>query len=123
VDRPALIYDGDCAFCTRAAQLARRLLPAGCAVAPWQATDLASIGVAAARAQREVLWVAPSGRTVGGARAVAAALRAAGGLWVVPGVLLRLPPLAWIASGVYRLVAANRGRLPGGTAACDRRSP
>ncbi|MGY1705756.1 thiol-disulfide oxidoreductase DCC family protein [Geodermatophilus sp. SYSU D00697] len=115
---PALVYDGDCGFCTRAAQVARRILPRDCAVTPWQLTDLASIGVTSERAQREVLWVSRSGRVSGGARAVADALRAAGGPWTLLGVALRVPPLSWVADGVYRLVAANRMRLPGGTAAC-----
>jgi predicted DCC family thiol-disulfide oxidoreductase YuxK len=29
-----------------------------------------------------------------------------------------LPPFSWLAEGVYRVVAANRQRLPGGTPAC-----
>ena len=116
--RPALVYDGDCGFCTRAAQRARRILPRDCAVTPWQGTDLASIGVTPARAQREVLWVSRSGEVSGGAPAVAEVLRTAGGLWVFLGLALRVPPLSWAAHGVYRVVAANRMRLPGGTAAC-----
>jgi predicted DCC family thiol-disulfide oxidoreductase YuxK len=115
---PVLVYDGDCGFCTRAAAVARRLLPRDCAVTPWQATDLAALGLTPARAQREVLWVSRTGRVTGGARAVAEALRAAGGLWAVLGVALRVPPLSRAAQGVYRLVAANRMRLPGGTASC-----
>ena len=121
--RPALVYDGDCGFCTRAAQVARRILPRDCAVTPWQGTDLASIGVTPARAQREVLWVSRSGEVSGGAPAVAEALRTAGGLWVVLGLALRVPPLSWAALGVYRVVAANRMRLPGGTAACALPTP
>jgi predicted DCC family thiol-disulfide oxidoreductase YuxK len=54
----------------------------------------------------------------GGARAVAGALRAAGGSWAVLGAVLSVPPVSWVAQGVYRVVAANRYRLPGGTAAC-----
>jgi predicted DCC family thiol-disulfide oxidoreductase YuxK len=118
VREPVLVYDGDCGFCTRAAAVARRLLPPGCAVTPWHATDLVSLGVTAARARREVLWVSRTGRVTGGARAVAEALRAAGGLWATLGIALRVPPLSWAAQGVYRLVAANRMRLPGRTAAC-----
>jgi predicted DCC family thiol-disulfide oxidoreductase YuxK len=118
MSRPVLVYDGDCGFCTRAADVARRILPPDTSVTPWQATDLAALGVTAVRARREVLWVSRSGRVDGGARAVAVALRAAGGLWTVLGVALLVPPLSWAARAVYRLVAANRMRLPGGTAAC-----
>jgi predicted DCC family thiol-disulfide oxidoreductase YuxK len=118
VQGPTLVFDGDCGFCTRSADFARRLLPDACRVASWQTTDLDSIGVTSARAQREVLWISDSGAVVGGARAVAAALRAAGGLWALLGLLLLVPPLSWLAQAVYRVVAANRMRLPGGTATC-----
>ena len=118
MQRPALIYDGDCGFCTRSASLARRVLPADCAVVPWQGADLAAVGATAERAQSEVLWVPRTGDVVGGARAVAAALRSAGPGWAVLGRLLQLPPVDRLADAVYRAVAANRMRLPGGTAAC-----
>jgi predicted DCC family thiol-disulfide oxidoreductase YuxK len=118
MSRPTLVYDGDCGFCTLAAERARRLLPPDCAVTAWQVTDLASLGVTRARARREVLWVSRSGQVAGGARAVAEALRTAGGPWALLGLVLRLPPLSWAAQAVYRVVAANRTRLPGGTAAC-----
>jgi predicted DCC family thiol-disulfide oxidoreductase YuxK len=104
VQRPALVYDGDCAFCTRSAAVARRVLPADCAVVPWQGADLASVGTTAERAQQEVLWVPRTGDVVGGARAVAAALCAAGSGWALLGRLLQLPPGP----------GAGRPGLPGG---------
>ena len=55
MQRPALVFDGDCGFCTRSAAVARRVLPADCAVVPWQGADLASVGTTAERAQQEVL--------------------------------------------------------------------
>jgi predicted DCC family thiol-disulfide oxidoreductase YuxK len=118
VPRAALIFDGDCAFCTRSSEVARRLLPADCDVLPWQAYDLTAIGVTAERAQHEVLWIGRDGAVAGGARAVAQALRTASGAWAVLGVVLSVPPVSWLAQGAYRVVAANRYRLPGGTAAC-----
>ena len=113
-----LVFDGDCAFCTSAVGVARRLLPAEVAVVAWQFADLAALGVTVERAQQEVLWVDPDGAVSGGAAAVARLLRAAGPPWSVLGVLIGLPPLRWVAPPVYRLVAANRHRLPGGTPAC-----
>ena len=118
MQRPALVFDGDCAFCSRSAALARRVLPADCLVVPWQQVDLASAGISAERAQSEVLWVARDGEVTGGAPAVARALRAAGGLWALLGLVLSVPPISWLAPPVYRLVAVNRYRLPGGTPAC-----
>jgi predicted DCC family thiol-disulfide oxidoreductase YuxK len=118
VPAPTLVFDGDCAFCTRSAEVARRLLPADVRVEPWQLLDLAALGTTAARAQHEVLWIGRDGGVTGGAAAVAGALRAAGLPWSPIGVLLSLPPLRWVAPVVYRLIADNRYRLPGGTAAC-----
>lgn len=118
VQRPALVFDGDCGFCTRSAGVARRVLPAGFAVVPWQEVDLAAVGTTAARARQEVLWVPRTGEVVGGAGAVAAALRAAGSGWPLLGRLLQLPLVDRLADAVYRAVAANRMRLPGGTPAC-----
>ena len=118
VPTPTLVFDGDCAFCTSAVGVARRVLPTGVTVVAWQFADLAALGVTAERAQQEVLWVDGDGAVSGGAAAVTRLLRAAGLPWSVLGVLISLPPLRWVAPPVYRLVAANRHRLPGGTPAC-----
>jgi predicted DCC family thiol-disulfide oxidoreductase YuxK len=119
----ALVYDGDCAFCSRCATVARRLLPPGVLVVAWQGYDLAAAGVTEQRAQHEALWIGPDGAVAGGAPAVARALRAAGGPWALAGAVLAVPPVSWLARGVYRSVAANRYRLPGGTAACRLKDP
>ena len=115
---PTLVFDGDCAFCTSTVDVARRLLPAEVTVVPWQFADLAALGTTAERARQEVLWVPRAGEVLGGARAVAAALCAAGSGWALLGRLLQLPLVDRLADVVYRVVAANRMRLPGGTAAC-----
>ena len=115
---PTLLFDGDCAFCTRSAGVARRVLPLDVAVGAWQFADLAAFGVTAERAQSEVLWVDRNGAVSGGARAVARGLRVAGRPWSLLGIVLSVPPVSWVAPLVYRLVAANRYRLPGGTPAC-----
>jgi predicted DCC family thiol-disulfide oxidoreductase YuxK len=115
--RPVLLYDGDCGFCTSSARFIERRIPADAGIVPYQRADLDGLGVTAERARREVLWAA-GGRVYGGAHAVARLLTAAGGRWRPLGLLLRVPPVSWIAQGVYRLVSANRYRLPGGTPAC-----
>ncbi len=58
-----------------------------------------------------------TGDVVGRARAVAAP-RGAGSGWALLGRLLQLPPVRVLADRAHRLVAANRVRLPGRTAAC-----
>ncbi len=61
------------------------------------------------------------GRTSGGAQAIAKLLLDCGGAWAALGGLLRLPPFRWLAHGLYRAVAANRTRLPGGGPQCGKR--
>ncbi|MFT2016354.1 thiol-disulfide oxidoreductase DCC family protein [Streptomyces sp. 796.1] len=116
--RPVLIYDGDCAFCTRCVAFVEHRVRPRCDVTAWQFADLAGLGTTRARAEHELLWVAPSGQVHGGVMAVAKLLLNAGRGWASLGALLSLPPLRWIGHGVYRLVANNRQRMPGGTAAC-----
>ncbi|WP_019634460.1 thiol-disulfide oxidoreductase DCC family protein [Actinomadura atramentaria] len=116
--RPVLLYDGDCGFCTASVRFIDRWIPTSARIVPYQRADLAALGVTAARARREVLWVDRAGRVSGAAQAVARLLTDAGGLWRVPGLVLRVPPIRWIALGVYRFVSAHRDRMPGGTPAC-----
>jgi predicted DCC family thiol-disulfide oxidoreductase YuxK len=119
--RPILIFDGDCAFCTSSAQWLQRRLKSGVAVEPWQYVDLALYGTDSHRAQHEVLWVDYSGRLYGGAQAIAQSLIDGGGGWGAAGQMMTVPPVRWVAAGVYRLVANNRDRMPGGTPACAAR--
>jgi predicted DCC family thiol-disulfide oxidoreductase YuxK len=120
--RPQLIFDGDCGFCTTSATwIARRLhRPQGldAELAPSQFTDLGALGTTQERAEREVLWVATDKTLYGGADAVAQWLRFRGGPYGVAGRVMGLPAVKQLAGLVYRLVAANRQRLPGGTPAC-----
>jgi predicted DCC family thiol-disulfide oxidoreductase YuxK len=99
-------------------RFAERHLRHNCEVTPWQFADLAALGVTRERAGYELLWVAPDGTVRGGVQAVAKLLLGAGRGWAVAGALLALPPLRWVAHGVYRLIASNREKMPGGTPAC-----
>lgn len=115
-----LIFDGDCGFCRRSVDFMLARLPASdVRVTPWQTADLDAYGVARRRAETEVLWVDDRGRVYGGAQAIAKLLLHQGPPWSVGGLLLRLPPFRWPAHWVYRLVAANRHRLPGGAPSCS----
>ncbi|MBE9375177.1 DUF393 domain-containing protein [Saccharopolyspora sp. HNM0983] len=119
-DRPLLVYDGDCGFCTRSVFLARRL-PArsGWAARPWQELDLAALRTTVDRARHEVLWIDADGRIFGGAAAAARLLRATSAPWSWLGALLTAPVLSSIAEWAYRRIANNRHRLPGTTPACS----
>ncbi|WP_030021913.1 thiol-disulfide oxidoreductase DCC family protein [Streptomyces monomycini] len=118
-NRPVLVYDGDCGFCTTCVRFAERRIRPRCTVSAWQFTDLEALGVTQERAEHEVLWITPAGSVYGGAQAVAKLLMSARGRWSVPGALLTLPPFRQAAHTVYRLVADHRHRMPGGTAACS----
>ncbi|MFJ6851408.1 thiol-disulfide oxidoreductase DCC family protein [Streptomyces sp. NPDC091271] len=113
-----LVYDGDCAFCTTSVNYLMRRLRPKCAVTPWQFTDLDALGTTRRRAQHELLYASPTGTVYGGAQAVAKLLLCAGGFWAWPGGLLTLPPVRWVAHGIYRLIATHRDRMPGGSPAC-----
>ncbi|NGN68586.1 DUF393 domain-containing protein [Streptomyces sp. A7024] len=114
-----LIYDGDCGFCTRSVRFAERRIRPDCDITPWQGTDLAAIDVRQERAEYEVLWVRADGQVLGGVRAVSALLLSSRHwFWAPLGRVLALPPVRAVAGVVYRLIARNRHRMPGGTASC-----
>jgi predicted DCC family thiol-disulfide oxidoreductase YuxK len=115
--RPVLVYDGECGFCTRAVRWAQRL-PADVDVVAWQHSDLPSLGLSQVAAAAAVQWVDVHNVAQAGHRAVAALLQTSGPAWSWLGRLMLLPGTSWLAAQAYRLVSANRRRLPGGTPAC-----
>jgi predicted DCC family thiol-disulfide oxidoreductase YuxK len=115
--RPVLLFDGDCGFCTACARVLERIGPDAEIVA-WQLTDLAELGITEEQAADAVQWVQIDGRVRSGHEAIAAALNTAGRIWRIIGRTVLLPGISWMAAKVYRLVADNRYRLPGGTPAC-----
>jgi predicted DCC family thiol-disulfide oxidoreductase YuxK len=118
-ERPVLLFDGDCAFCTSAVRVLERIGPEAEIVA-WQLADLDQLGVTERQAADALRWVRTDGTIRSGHEAIAAALGTAGGIWRIAGRILLWPGISWIAARVYRLVADNRHRLPGGTPACER---
>ncbi|MBI2168926.1 MAG: DUF393 domain-containing protein [Actinobacteria bacterium] len=113
-----LIFDGDCGFCTTSARWVERRLPGGMEVVPFQGIDdLAALGLTLRNVETAAYWV-DGHKLRRGHRAVAAALRHTGPGWWVVGVVIDVPPVRWLAAGVYRLVARYRYRLPGATSAC-----
>jgi predicted DCC family thiol-disulfide oxidoreductase YuxK len=114
---PTLVYDGDCGFCTTCVAFIHRRLPTDAHVVAWQHADLDALGVSRQQAQRKVQWV-DGGAVCGGHQAVGRLLLDAGGWWAIPGRLALTPPFSWVAALLYKVVADNRHRLPGGTPAC-----
>lgn len=128
--RPLLVFDGDCAFCTSSVRWLERVLPGSFDAVPYQWTDLPALELTDEQCRARVRWVGdvarPGTTSSSGAHAVGDLLvhggRTRGGVpgaaARVLGLLARVPPTSWAAEGVYRVVAANRHRLPGGTPAC-----
>lgn len=118
--RPVLVFDGDCAFCTSCVRLVERWIRPDAEIVAWQFADLAGLGVSEEQAADAVQWVQLDGTVRSGHEAIAAMLIGAGPIWRLAGRVLLVPGISWAATHVYRLVAANRHRLPGGTPACQR---
>lgn len=115
---PILIFDGDCAFCTSSVTWSKRLIKRLPTTQPYQFTDLAALGLTAEQCNLAVQYVDAQRRVQSGEDAVRAVLLASGRGWWLLGVFLGLPGIHWLSGVVYRWVARNRQRLPGGTAAC-----
>lgn len=113
-----LLFDGDCAFCTTTAAWIGRRLPDDVLVTAWQFVDLDELGLTEQDVTTAAYWVDAWGHAHRGHRAAAKALIAAGKGWPVLGVLGLFPPTSWVAAALYRWIADNRYRLPGGTPAC-----
>ncbi len=111
-----LVYDGDCGFCTSSVRWIGRLRLHADVLVPYQEADLAALGLTNEQCHDKLQWV--GAQRGSGHEAVARLLLDSGPLWGLAGRLLLVPPLSWLAAGVYRLVSDNRRRLPGGTPAC-----
>jgi predicted DCC family thiol-disulfide oxidoreductase YuxK len=120
--RPVLVFDGDCGVCSSAARLVSgRLRRRGSdfAVEPWQRLDLDAYGLTPQQCSEALRWVAADGAVSTAQDAVARCLLACRA-WVRPaGAVLLVPGIRQVAGLVYRWVARNRHRLPGGTPACS----
>lgn len=115
--RALLLYDADCGFCTKTvAQLPRLRLDLD--VASIQETDLGALGVDEERAHRQMPVVDPRGDVTYGHEAWATALGTGSLPLRLVGRVLGSKPMRRPAAATYDWVAANRDRLPGGTAAC-----
>jgi predicted DCC family thiol-disulfide oxidoreductase YuxK len=115
---PTLIFDGDCGFCTSAANFIVKRSKVAITAHPWQLIDTTEYGVLQPQAQDRVYMVV-DGQAFGGHEAFAAILRLQNN-WLLSTIALVIvvPPICWLARIGYRLVAKYRHKLPGGTPAC-----
>lgn len=114
---PLLIFDGDCAFCTSSVRFIERRIRRHPRIQPWQRSDLAGLGLTQEQCETAVQLI-EDGRVTSAHVAVARLLIYGKRGWAVLGYLLLAPGIKQIAGVVYRWVAKNRDRMPGGTAEC-----
>jgi predicted DCC family thiol-disulfide oxidoreductase YuxK len=123
---PTLVFDGDCAFCSSSVRLAERWARPAVTFVPWQSLDLAAHGLTEEAVTSSVQWLRPRSdeRSIpSGAAAVARVLLRSRWPFRPLGALLLVPPFSGLGRLVYRWVADNRYRLPGGTPACAVNKP
>jgi predicted DCC family thiol-disulfide oxidoreductase YuxK len=105
-----LITDGDCEFCQRTAGKLKNVVPNGWTNVPTnELTE--TFGLTPAQLAKSVWLIEFVGtQTIkySGAKAVGKVLRMRKGFWSLIGWLPFIPPMSWIAAGLYRLVANNR---------------
>ena len=117
-----LIYDGDCDFCTTCARWIERQwahAPRPVSV-PFQRVHVEwpALVTPSEDKLRESVWWIEGERHDAGARAVARALIATSSAWRFARHALLIPPVSWVATPTYRVIASHRHRLPGATPAC-----
>ncbi|MBM3674360.1 MAG: DUF393 domain-containing protein [Actinobacteria bacterium] len=118
---PVLVYDGDCGFCTRSARWISHRWADPAAIVAWQelgADGLRELGLSEAQVTDAAWWVGADGHPRRGHRAIAAAMAHATGWARIAGRLLAAPPLSWLGTVVYPLIARYRHRMPGGSPSC-----
>jgi predicted DCC family thiol-disulfide oxidoreductase YuxK len=117
-----LIFDGECGFCTSAANWAGAKFRGGERTQAWQLLDagaLASLHLTRTEVEQAAWWVDRDGHRDRGHRAIGRALEAGGGWRRAVGSLVLAPPTSWLAAALYRPVVRWRHLLPGGACRLD----
>lgn len=114
-----LVFDGDCAFCTRSAGFITRRIRPRTEVRSSQSLDLSALGLTPEQCALAVQWVGDDASIRSGAAAITSMLREGGRGWALLGTVGQLPGIRSAAELGYRVVASNRHRMPGGCAACE----
>jgi predicted DCC family thiol-disulfide oxidoreductase YuxK len=115
---PIFVYDGDCGFCSTCARFVMRWVPTRAVVEAWQLVDIEPLGLTVADCDAAVQWVRSPTEHTSGPEAIADLLKASRSWWALLGTALGKRPAHSAAWPVYRWVARNRGRFPGGTPQC-----
>lgn len=114
-----LAFDGDCAFCQAAIDRIARWARPRITSMPWQTLPAPATAQHRARLDREVVLFERGEVRSGGADALACFVRSSPDFaFRVVGTVVGAPIVRTLARCVYAWVAANRHRLPAGTASC-----
>ena len=117
--RPIIIYDGDCAFCSSSIRTLQRIIKRAPTMRPYQFTKLEDYGLTLQQCETALQYVATDGSISSGHEAYRQMLKELGGGWKALAILMRTPGYYALANAVYRWVAKNRHRMPGGTPTCS----
>ena len=121
--KPVLIFDGDCGFCTTTANWIEKnsLIPVE--IQPYQWATLADYGLTETEAADKVQLIA-DGKIFAGHHCMAKLMLIQPNLLLkFVGAVMVMPGIDPISAKVYAWFAANRHKLPGGTAACKMPRP
>ena len=108
IEKPLLIYDGDCNFCQRLVQRWQRITGDRVDYVPFQEAAPRFPQIPQERFEASIQLVLPSGEIFEGAEAVFRTLA------VVPGrgrglrFYRKIPGFAWLAEAGYRWISRNR---------------
>lgn len=120
-DRPVLVFDGDCGFCSSWAKWVAKGWESRAWATPWQLLDedgLVELGLSVRQVEEAAWWLDGSNRLSNGHAAIGHSLLASRGWRRWAGAAILSPPFSWLAPAVYALVVRYRYRLPGGSPAC-----
>ena len=118
MDARLFIFDGDCAFCSSAARVFRKMIKDQVPIRPYQKLDLASLGLSEELTSKAVYYVR-DGKYFVATEAIAQLFIGSRTLWHAAGYLLRVPGINHRAGHVYYWIAKSRHRLTGGTPECS----
>lgn len=117
-----LIYDGDCKFCQLSLEFGIRHLKTFPKYVAFQKIDPTKFGLTIDQVRTQI-WLVDQGsgstKPKGGHLAAGQILTMQRNLFYKAlGWLIKTPPTSFLADVVYRWVAKNRHRLPGGSRQC-----
>ena len=108
IEKPLLIYDGDCQFCLRLVQRWQHITEDRVDYEPFQEVAFRFPEIAQERFETSIQLVLPSGEKFDGAEAIFRALAMVPGRGTALRFYRKIPGFAWISEAVYRWISRNR---------------